>query len=87
MAANFTLDEASEQLIRTLVSSGRYASASDVVRDGLRLVEEREQTRAATLAALRTDIQAGLDSGPPEIHDMAAVKAEARARRTSRKQP
>ena len=47
--------------------------------DGSRLVEEREAARAAKLEALRRGIGAGLESGDPEPHDMAAIKAEAHA--------
>ncbi len=71
-----------EGFIRRLVQSGRYASASEVMRDSLRLLEEREQIRAAKLAALRADIREGLDSGPSEPLDMEAIKAEARRRRS-----
>ncbi len=73
-----------ERFVRDLVASGRYASASEVMRDGLRLVEEREQVRAAKLDALRRDIREGLDSGAPEPLDMAAIKAEARRRRAAK---
>ncbi len=81
MPSSYTLGAHYESFVRDLVASGRYASASEVMRDGLRLVEEREQIRAAKLQALRRDIAAGLESGAAEPHDMAALKAEARARR------
>ncbi|GJE72931.1 type II toxin-antitoxin system ParD family antitoxin [Methylorubrum podarium] len=84
MASSYTLGEHYERFVKGLVASGRYASASEVVRDGLRLMEEREQTRAAKLEALRRDIQDGIDSGPAEPLDMDAIKAEARARRRTR---
>lgn len=82
MASSYSLGDHYEQFVRDLVGSGRYASASEVVRDGLRLVEEREQMRAAKLEALRRDVEAGLASGPPEPHDMKEIKAAARALRT-----
>ncbi|GJE61972.1 type II toxin-antitoxin system ParD family antitoxin [Methylobacterium trifolii] len=81
MPSSYTLGEHYETFVRSLVASGRYASASEVMRDGLRLVEEREQIRAVKLEALRREIQTGLESGPTEPHDMAAIKAEARKRR------
>ena len=84
MASSYTLGEHFEGLIKTLVSSGRYASASEVMRDGLRLLEEREQTREAKLAALRADIREGLDSGPTMPLDMNAIKTAARRKHHSK---
>ena len=78
MASSFTIGDHFEGLIKTLVSSGRYASASEVMRDSLRLLEQREQTSAAKLAALRGDIQAGLSSGASAALNMSALKAAAR---------
>ena len=49
----------------------------------MRLLEEREQTREAKLAALRADIREGLDSGPTKPLDMNAIKAAARRERHS----
>ena len=45
--------------------SGRYNNASEVVRSGLRLLEDREQK----MAALRSDIEKGLNSGIEEDFD------------------
>jgi putative addiction module CopG family antidote len=58
MPSSFTLGTHFEGFIRRQVSSGRYASASEVVRDSLRLLEEREQERAVHLEALRAEIKA-----------------------------
>ncbi len=80
MPSSYNLGDHFEGFIRELLDSGRYNSASEVVRDSLRLLEEREQLRAAKLQALRQAIQDGLDSGPPEPLDMDKVKAEARRR-------
>lgn len=78
MAGNYTLDEHSAAFVESLVESGRYESAGDVVRDSLRLMEARE----AKLEALRAEIQKGLDSGPmEEVGDMfERIKAEGRER-------
>ena len=84
MASSYTLGAHFEGLIKTLVSSGRYASASEVMRDSLRLLEEREQVRESKLAALRSDIREGLDSGPTKPLDMDAIKAKAREERRSK---
>lgn len=80
MASSYTIDEQFEALIDGLVESGRYKSASDVVRAGLRLVEQREQDYETKLAELRAEIQKGIDSGPAEpVGDMfARIKADGR---------
>ncbi len=48
-----------EKVIDALVSSGRYQNASEVLREGLRLLEQREEENAVKLAALRAAAQAG----------------------------
>lgn len=53
------------------VASGRYGSATDVVRAGLRLLEERESIRKSLEAALI----AGERSGEPQPFDLDAFKA------------
>lgn len=78
MASSYTLGTHYEGFIRELLESGRYASASEVVRDGLRVLEEREQLRAAKLEALKAAINDGFASGDPEDLDMASIKTEAR---------
>ena len=70
-----------------MVRSGRYASASEVMRDGLRLLEEREKIREAKLASLRSDIQAGVESGAAEPLDMQEIKASARQERAQVARP
>ena len=51
-----------QNFVQEQVAKGRYGSASEVIRAGLRLLEEHD----AKLAALRNAIQKGLDSGPAE---------------------
>ncbi len=77
MASSYTLGSHFEGFIQTMLESGRYASASELLRHGLRLIEEQEQTRLAKLHALRKDIQAGFDSGPSEVLDMSEIKMAA----------
>ncbi len=65
MPSSYTLGAHYERFVRDLVASGRYASASEVMRDGLRLVERAEQMRAAKLDALRRDITRGWTAARP----------------------
>lgn len=58
---NVVITEHQHELIESLVASGRYHNASEVLREGLRLIEQREQRDAATLEALKAAVQAGLD--------------------------
>lgn len=57
---NVVLTERQEELIEVLVKSGRYQNASEVLRDGLRLVEQREAEDAGKLKALRAAARVGL---------------------------
>ena len=57
---NVVLTKRQEELIETLVDSGRYQNASEVLRDGLRLVEQREAEESAKLEVLRQAAQIGV---------------------------
>lgn len=63
-----------EEMVREKVASGLYTSASEVVREALRLMEEKDQLRIAKLDQLRKDIQDGLDSGPAVVWDADEVE-------------
>ena len=73
-----------EEFIKAQLASGRYNNVSEVVREGLRLLEDQEALRKMKLERLRADIQAGLDSGPATPLDMEEVKAEGRRLRAAR---
>jgi antitoxin ParD1/3/4 len=63
---NVVLTDHHERVIADLVSSGRYQNASEVMRDGLRLIEERDAREAAKLTALQEAARVGfadLDEG------------------------
>lgn len=65
------------------VRSGSYGSASEVVREALRLFQEREQLHQVRLEELRKEIAIGVaqaDRGPAKRLDVAALKARARRR-------
>ena len=80
MSINVNLTPQLEELVRAKVTSGLYNSASEVVREALRLMDEQDRFRQAKLDELRRDVRKGLDSGPSKIWNAAALKAEARAR-------
>lgn len=56
---NVSLGERWEGFVASIVEQGRYGSASEVVREGLRLVEERE----AKLKSLRATLDASIERG------------------------
>ena len=78
MAKNtsISLGERFTDFIDTQVRSGRYGSASDVVRAGLRLLEEHE----AKVRALQDALIAGETSGQPRPFDNEAFLAKMRAK-------
>lgn len=79
MPSSYSIGEHYEAFAKELVASGRYASVSEVLRDGLRLMEEREALRAWKLNELKKAIQEGLDSGPAEPWEGADfIKKEGR---------
>jgi antitoxin ParD1/3/4 len=58
MAMSADLGKPLEEFVENLVKSGRYRSRSEVLREGVRLVQERE----AKLAHFKAEIQKGIDS-------------------------
>lgn len=58
---NVSLTPELDRFVTSRVESGRYQSASEVVREGLRLLEERELARQTALAGLRREIAVGLE--------------------------
>lgn len=66
MPSSYTLGEHFEAFIKDQVQEGRYASASEVLRDGLRLLEAEQEKRQAVLDGLRGEIEKGRRSGKPK---------------------
>lgn len=59
MPRSFALGTHFEDLIGSLVKGGRYNNASEVVREGLRLLEDRERLRELQVEAIRRSIAEG----------------------------
>jgi antitoxin ParD1/3/4 len=81
---NVNLTPQLEKLVREKVESGMYTSASEVVREALRLLEEQDRLKEVRLGHLRHDIEVGLRSGGSEIWDAAQVKRQGRLRKVAR---
>jgi antitoxin ParD1/3/4 len=93
MPSSYTLSPHLEAFIQKQIDSGRYASASEVVRAGLRMLEEHEEGRPLRAmlreekrAWLEAEIRKGMESGPPIPGDevMARLEARAAARKLAR---
>jgi len=77
---NVSVGKDFEEFVKNKVASGDYASVSEVVRDGLRLLREKDLLFEARLQALRGEIQKGLDQADAgQLLDGPAVMAELRA--------
>ena len=57
---NVVLTNHQAHVVEQLVSSGRYQNASEVLREGLRLIEQREAEDASRLVALRSAVKVGI---------------------------
>jgi len=77
---NISLTHDLEQFITDKLRSGRYTSVSEVIRDGLRLLVERDQLYQLRLDELRKEIQKGIDSGEAIPFDPEEIMAEVSTR-------
>ena len=83
---NIRLTPHLEEMIREKIASGSYNSASEVVREALRLLEQEDQLRSLKLQKLSQDIQEGLDSGSSTVFDPQDIKRIARQKNRRRAQ-
>lgn len=87
---NVSLTDQLSRFVNRHVASGRYQSASEVIREGLRLLQERDAERQSALADVRKKIAVGMrqiERG--EVHDgekaFADLRKRSKARRAGRK--
>jgi antitoxin ParD1/3/4 len=79
---NVNLTSQMDRFVADRIKSGQYANASEVVRAGIRALERDEQHDRARLAALRTAIRAGEQSGIAEDDVFAELRTRIRRRAT-----
>lgn len=82
MSLNVSLPPELEHRVREHVASGLYGSASEVIREALRLFEAYQTVRVENLASLKADIAKGLAderAGRVAVMNMAAIKTRGRA--------
>ena len=88
MSLNVSLPVELESRVRDHVASGLYGSASEVIREALRLFEAFEAVKSSNLSALQADIAKGMadvKAARVGIADMASIKAEGRAKLKTRR--
>lgn len=78
MPTSVALGPRFENFVREQIASGRYNNVSEVLRAGLRLLEDEERAREARLDELRAAIRAGLSSGEPLEEEAAFEEVERR---------
>ncbi len=67
MPASYVVGEHFEHFIKHQLEGGRYSSASEVIREGLRLLEEQEQLRQIRIMELRKAVEESRDDPRPAI--------------------
>lgn len=85
---NVSLTPSLEKLVSEKVASGLYRSASEVIREGLRLLTEQDEFRRRRLKELRHENALGLQEsrlGESTPLDMASLRAEVRKRAAKRR--
>ena len=91
MPSSYVIGEHFERFIKDQIARGRYASASEVIRDGLRALEDRQKIQDAKLRSLRAEIRRGAESGEgepaddvfAEVRTRLATRSDARRRKTA----
>lgn len=76
---SITLPPKLANMVRNKVDEGSYSSNSEVIRDALRLLEEKDKMQAQKLEALRDDIRKGIESGSMGELDFVDLRNKAKA--------
>jgi antitoxin ParD1/3/4 len=84
---NVSLTIELEKWVQSKVESGMYTSASEVIREGLRLLKDQDALKAIRLAELRREIQQGIDSGESTLLNMDEIIELAKQQRQTRESP
>jgi len=83
---NVSLTPELEDLVQKKVASGRYSSASEVIRAGLRLLEHEDELRETRLTAMRTQVRQGLEQAKRgELVDGEEAVARVKKRAASKR--
>ena len=77
---NISLTPKLEGFVKAKVKTGDYNNASEVIREALRVLQEREADRKVQLGALRKLLRDGEESGAPVVWNPEDIKNKARAR-------
>jgi antitoxin ParD1/3/4 len=84
MGMNVNLRPQLEEMVRAKVRSGMYTSASEVVREALRLMQEQDRLRQVKLEQLRRDGRNSLKNGSSEPLDASPLQEDARTGKTAK---
>jgi antitoxin ParD1/3/4 len=78
MPSSYVIGDHFEKFIRAQIEAGRYASASEVIRDSLRLLENRERLRQIEIEEYRKKVKEGMTSGQGIAADDVFERLEAK---------
>ena len=83
---NISLTEEIEEFVRRKVESGRYSSAAEVIRAGLRLLDQEDELGSARLPAIRARVEEGIAQAERgELVDGEEAVARARKRAAAKR--
>ena len=88
MPTSVALGNHFESFVKQQLESGRFNNTSEVIREGLRMLEDQEKLRQLKLEVLRSEIMKGVNSGPGKPADEVLDRLEKKYRKMSeRKNP